>query len=92
MADIKIFEMNDCDWMAATTLEEAVEEYKASLDGEFDEADPPRELTAYEMELLRFRETGPDDEPLEKKSFRAKLDEMIAAGESFPCFFASTEF
>jgi len=93
MAEIKVFAMNDCDWMAAAaTLEEAVAEYKANFCGDLDEGDLPRELTSDEMDELIFRETGPDEEPLEKKSFRAKLNEMIAEGEEFPCFFASTEF
>lgn len=92
MADVKIFVMNECDWMAAVTLEEAVEEYKANFGGDFDENDPPRELTPEELDELQFRETDEDDSLLAKKSFRVKLDEMIAARETFPCFFASTEF
>lgn len=96
MAEIKIFAMNDCDWMAAETLEQAIQEYKANFSGDgfgaFDEKDSPRELTSEEMDRLMFRETGSDDEPLDKKSFRTKLEEMIADGEKFPAFFASTEF
>jgi len=89
MAEIKIFAMNDCDWVAATTLEEAIEEYEAFSD--FDE-ESPRELTPEEMDQLMFHETDEDDSPLAKKSFRVKLDEMIEAREAFPCFFASTQY
>lgn len=91
MPEIKIFAMNECDWMAAATLEEAIEEYKANFGGDFDENDPPYELTAEQMDELMFRETDEDDAPLATKSFRIKLDEMIAEAETFPCFFASTE-
>lgn len=89
---IKIFAMNDCDWMAAETVEDATREYKEQFSGgEFDDGEPV-ELSDEDMERLTFCETDEDEEAVERISFREKLNRMIAEGEQFPCFFASTEF
>lgn len=89
---IKIFAMNDCDWMAAETSEDAVREYKENFSGgDFDDSGPV-ELSDAEMDRLVFREDEEDGSTVEDISFREKLNRMIAAGETFPCFFASTEF
>lgn len=44
-----------------------------------------------DLDALTFEEKrGGLTEP--KKTFREKLDEMIEAGETFPCFFATSEY
>ena len=107
-ADIKIFEMNDCDWYAAATVEEALRamadtlcfpatpEGIAAMREEHGVAEPVA-LDADALSSLQFRDE--DDEDCDEDgpkfrviSFQQRLDELIAAGESFPCFFASSEF
>jgi hypothetical protein len=103
MADIKVFAMNDCDWYAAETLDDALRamaelycfpptpEGIADMRKEY-EVNEPSELSAEAMARMTFQEEDEDGSGAEMKSFRVKLDEMIAGGEEFPCFFASTEF
>jgi hypothetical protein len=100
---MKIFAMNDCDWYAAETLEdalkamaknlacEATDEGIAEMRNDFD-VDEPVELTDEDMDRLKFREEEEDGTlGVAMLTFREKLDEMIADGDEFPCFFASTE-
>lgn len=87
---IKVFKMNHCDWMAAESLKQAKVAYLQDFSGDLpgDEAlDNPRVLTHAEMLRLQFH-----DEDGTERSFGAQLDLMIARGESFPNFFASTEY
>ena len=88
---MKIFSMNDCDWMAAETLEEAKSAYLATCwEGtrEPEEAafDDPGEISAEAYDKVLFT-----DEDGAKRSFREQLQRMIDSGEKFPTFFASTE-
>ena len=85
---MKVFQMNDCEWWAAETLEEAKSSYfqitgLTEADRPFDD---PHELSAKEMDRLQFiRDDG------SVRSFRDQLDWMVSNGKSFPCFFGSTE-
>lgn len=110
---IKIFRMNDFDWFAAASLEDAKaavkQEFGPPAEGQTDEEffeemlEEPHVLDDSELDALIFvEEEFEDDEDLddtghprrnggEKKTFRQKLAEMIAAGEKFPCLFATTE-
>lgn len=93
MADIKVFAMNDCDWMAGESLESVKAAYMAehAYGLPEDEAmDDPHELTEAEMDRLRFH----DDEakPEDYQTFRQRLNFMVNRGDDFPCFFASTEY
>lgn len=88
---MKVFCMNDCDWMAAETLEEAKASYLKDYWGggkeHEDEAfDAPYELTPEQMEKMMFQG---DDYTC---SFQEELNNQVAAGQTFPCFFASTEY
>ena len=89
---MKVFAMNDCDWMAGETLESVKALYMREYAGGLpeDEAlDDPSEVNEHEMGRLRFH----DSENCEDDStFQEELDRRIAAGEKFPCFFASTEY
>lgn len=91
---MKIFSMNDCDWMAAETLEEAKAEYLATVwSGIVDEGtfDDPGEVPADKMQTMKFRRE--EDEPGPRVcSFQDELDRLIANGAKFPRFFASTEY
>ena len=103
MADIKIFRMNDCEWYAAETAEDALKamadnlcfevtpEGIAAMRKEY-EVGEPIELTELYLDRLRFNRTNEDGETEETCTYREQLASMIADGEDFPCFFASTEY
>ena len=83
---MKIFSMNDCEWMAAETLEEAKVAYLEQTGEDEDLLDDPGEIAESQYDKLMFR----DDDG--SRTFRQQLDLMIARGEKFPTFFASTEY
>jgi len=86
---MKVFNMNDCDWFMARSLEEAIYEYKKYLKSQ-DMDDEPEywedavELTEEEMDRLKYR----DEDLPEAVTFR----EALAMRGSEPEFFASTEY
>lgn len=87
---IKVFRINECDWMAAETLEAAIASHTNITGHECEDegcCDGPRELTDAEMDTFIFA-----DEDGSHRTFREELDRQIAAGVTFPAFFASTEF
>jgi hypothetical protein len=87
MSDIKIIQVNDCDWVAAETVEEAKEWYKKEFGSDDADVEEARELTDKEMETLSFK----DEDQNRKHSFKEQLELMREAGISFPAYFASTE-
>lgn len=103
---MNIYQLNDCDWCAAETLDEAkLCMAKMVANGEVTPAfekeflDYPRCLSDAEMDSLKFCEEYDDridfaNELVHRRkvSFREKLQQMIDAGEKFPTFFASTEY
>jgi hypothetical protein len=101
---IKIFQMSEHDWFAAETLDEAkqavMKTFGPPAEGQtveefFDEmleGYEPHELTDEELSHTQFTEVDDYEESIASKSFRQKLAEMVAAGEKFPCIFASSEF
>lgn len=91
---VKVFQLNDYDWWAGATLESVKASYLEWTGvSEAEAFDNPQELTDKEMSTLRFREEDEDCLPgQEAKTFRQRLNEMVAAGDEFPCFFASTEW
>lgn len=98
--EIEIFKVNDCEWYAATTAdgaikaaaelvsEPSVEEYRRN----YDAFDVPVRLEPEDMQKLKFMDEREDGANGPVRTFREQLDRMIAAGDTFPCFFASTEF
>ena len=88
---IKIFSMNDCDWVAARSLEEAKKYYRekhwSGDDSDQTVFDDPHELDGSAMNRLQF-----SDDDGSKRTFAAQLALLIAQGQEFPCFFASTEY
>lgn len=93
MSEIKVFAMNECDWMASKSLESAVSEYVKNYSGglpEDEATDNPYELTDEEMDRLKFVDDNVD--PPAHRTFREHLEKLIAEGQGFPVFFASTEY
>ncbi len=89
---IKIFKMNDCDWVAAETINEAIlciAESSGMPEAEIEalkaSEEYPQEVSDVELDRLQFAE-GPI-----KRSFREELRARLVDGEEFPQFFASTE-
>jgi NAD(P)H-hydrate repair Nnr-like enzyme with NAD(P)H-hydrate dehydratase domain len=93
---IKIYKMNDCDYVAAENIDDAKKALEETLGYEQDPEDMPFVLTEKEMEKLKFLDCEPGSEeskdPKNKRSFKAQLEKMVVEGEKFPCFFASSEF
>lgn len=96
---IKVFQVTNTDWVAATTAKEAkdflLDQFGFTAEANQDEIDDdfltePHELTPAEMESYKHR--GDDgveyDPPI---SFREELERNIAEGIEFPCMFATTE-
>jgi len=88
---IKVFMMNDWDWVAAESLEEAIKWYCEECGMPEDEAcEDPHGITQARSNELKFYEEFPDKEnPI---SFTERLKKIVARGDKFPCLFASTEF
>jgi len=87
---MKIFSMNDCDWVAAETLEDAKAFYlRDCWSGVEDEGtfDDPHEVPADKMQTMIFHSDEHGD-----LTFQQELDRQIANGGKFPAFFASTEY
>ena len=90
---MKVFRMNDCDWMAGKDLKSCKAEYLRLYTSELEEDafDNPREMTQAQMERYWFH--GEPDEPnAGVRSFQEELDRLVTSGAEFPRFFASTEY
>jgi hypothetical protein len=93
-AGLKVFDMDDCTWYAALTVEDAKRQYAADMgEDSWDDfpEDYPRELTNEEMARLKYV-ADPYDKPDETEPFRDALAHMLAEGKEFPRFFATTEY
>lgn len=89
---MKIFRLNEYDWYAAETLEEAIAGYKELTGVGDDGVDDPWELDDEELDRLKFHFTDDNEQSTGVvMSFRDALAKRIADGEKFPYFFASTE-
>lgn len=93
---MKLFRMNDCDWVMAPSLDEAANFYAKYTAGSYEDAmkDEPRELTDEEMDKLRFMDHADDPEPSRgDRSFREELARRMAtADENETDLFATTEY
>lgn len=99
--EIKVFQIDDYTWYAGRSWAECLGQMSTDtgmLPEEITESNVPAidraAVPESEMDRLKFVEDETDPEtngPIEK-TFREKLNEMIDAGESFPTFFASTEY
>jgi hypothetical protein len=85
--------MNDCDWVAAFDLESGIAYHlkqtgldaEDGLNGRCELTDAAMEETIYCLDPYNAAD-GPCI------SFRERLAELVAKGQEFPCFFATTEF
>jgi hypothetical protein len=96
-ANWKVYEMNDCDWYAARTPEEAMEAMRENMGYKSVEElredamceSEPQELSDAALDELNY---CLDERGGKEISFREQLNRMIQSGERLPGFFASTEF
>lgn len=90
---MNIYEMNDYDWYAAETMEEAVQCMSETLQESI-----PTLLSDHEIDPKLMSNKAIDKTPFycsETQSnitFRIELNRMTAKGHKFPSFFASTEY
>lgn len=91
--EIKIFEINDCEWVAARSLEEAKTFYLEMVSGDTSVLDEgcPVELTELQLDRMTYSDDQGDPNA-SKRSFREELQKRIAAGVQFPEYFATSEF
>lgn len=86
---IKIYAMNDCDWVVARSREEAITFYRTFSEDAEDWEDA-EELSSKALDKLKYAIgeslRGPTI------SFRARLQQIVDGGEEVPDLFASTEF
>jgi hypothetical protein len=87
---MKIFKVNDCDWVMATSAEEAKQVLATFTD--VHEDDEVRELTDHELDTFKFIDEDHDEEKDgPHPTFRQELARRVAAGDR-PDMFASTEY
>ncbi|OQS10118.1 hypothetical protein B0T37_10755 [Chromobacterium violaceum] len=85
---VHVFEMNDCDWVAARNKEDAIQFYgDIAMPEDFENV---QELNAQELDAKQFHID--DDHRSPTISFRQRLQQLVDADETFPQLFASTEF
>ena len=97
---IKVFKLNEYDYVAAETMEDAKKCLAESIsngvvDQDFEDEyiDSPHELTEIEMDKMKLSDL---DDPNKKDdpapTFKQALQDMIESGETFPTYFASSEY
>lgn len=100
---LRVWRLNDCDWVAARTLTEAIDCLVAVTGIRRDEATDgeARALSASEMRRFTFHSDEEEENvsriddagPIYKRhSFAKQLQILVDDGTQFPCYFASTEF
>jgi len=86
---VRVWKMDDCDWVAAETLDEAIKEWESHVGlSAAEESLDPHLMSWKEMDAHTFH----DPETGTTRSFSAELRNRVRRGEKFPQFFASTEF
>ncbi len=87
---MKVFQMNDCDWMIGLSLIDCKRAYLRDYCEDTDEA---RELDEEELDTLIFTDCDENETPSGiKRTFREQVQVEISACGEFPRLFASTEF
>lgn len=84
---MKVFEINDIEWWAGPDLKTTKDAYLTQTENDVEDTETMHELSDEEMESSEFFHEG--NMPM---SFKDRLKELVDKGESFPCFFASTEY
>lgn len=90
---MKVFQLNDCDWYAAETLEEAID-CAVELTGVSREEIVEPSYSPYELTEEQMNNHTMIDEDTKEPvgSFTEVLAQRIKEGQMFPQLFASTEF
>ncbi len=88
---VRVYMLDDCTWWAGYSLQQCIEQAISEEWRDQHSIHNPRELSAEDMEQLKFLD-DPDCDEAEERSFAAELQRRIDAGEQFPQFFASTEY
>ncbi len=94
---IQVFEIDDCEWWAgdcspADILRAYNENCGNPPDQPLWDGQLPCALTDEQLDRMKFVHDD-DGEMLETPlTFRQQLAHLIAKGEKFPCFFATTEW
>lgn len=90
---MKLFCMNDCDWMIGPTLAACLDVYLKDY-GDCDSiAEDSHELSDAELDSLIFSDMDENEHLFgTKRTFREQLAIEIASGGTFPRLFASTEY
>lgn len=93
MSTIKVFKVNDYEWWAGASLDDIRPAYKehTGIDPDSDEGfDNPYELSDEQLQkkTIHFDEGEQPDQC----SFKEHLNELIAKDQTFPCYFAGTEY
>ena len=96
---MKIFQMNENDWVAAESLHSAIQGLAEVFGNTVEEIkdeflDDPRVLSEQEMDKLMFVENMEEEEDPAKwiqRTFREELQLRISRNEEFPQLFASME-
>ena len=90
---MKIFKLNDCEWVAGENLEDCKKFLCNLTQSPEDEViDDPYELSEEQKENLIFKEDNYNKDSSVKRTFKEELELLIKKGKKFPCFFATTEY
>lgn len=96
MSNVKVFAMDDCTWWAAESVEAAKADYlkeTGMTDKEaFGGGEYPQELSELELVAAIFHESEFNSDDQDEWTFSDELYSRIKAGQTFPQFFASTEY
>ena len=92
MRDIKIFQMSECDWVAAETFQDALQCLADTLtNGDLmaviEYVDNPKILNKEDMIKMRFRDDY-ENYKSRHRSFKKELQNRIKRQEKFPQMFA----
>jgi hypothetical protein len=83
MSEIKVWQIDDCDFVAAETLPAAIEWYESFTGVKAD----PDDAVPYSLDTKMHTGEGPHD----PDSVETTFGEQIKVEREFPCLLASTE-
>lgn len=89
---MKIYQMNDCDWMVGASMEVCVAAYLKDYGSDDSIHEDAHELSDNELDSLVFNDMDENETLLgTKRTFREQLAREVLSGGAFPRIFASTE-
>lgn len=92
MSGIKLFKVNEIDWVAAKDMNEAIECLMEQAGLSYEEA--YQESEAYELsyEQMVTHRYVDENRSSNNETFQDALNRMILNGDKFPCIFACAEY